>query len=65
MDWMDSLGTVLIIVLALVATMVIRLGGGTTSCCFRVDPLSMRDMRKNDTEGTKKDNESKGSGQKR
>lgn len=32
MDWMDSLGTVLIIVLALVATMVLRWGGGTTSC---------------------------------
>lgn len=32
MDWMDSLGTVLIIVLALAATMVIRWGGGATSC---------------------------------
>ena len=28
MDWMDSLGTVLIIVLALLAAMAIRRGGG-------------------------------------
>ena len=32
MDILDSLGTVLIIVLALLVTMLLRWGGGTTSC---------------------------------